>query len=187
MLITFNLSWSEHINSVCIKARKVIGVLYRHFYTNTDRTTLLKLYTALVRPHLEYACQVWNPHVMRDKEKLEKVQKFALRMCYKQWNANYTDLLSYSNILTLENRRLYLSLCIMYCVIHKLVQFYCNTFELKQSCAMRSSQGHQFFKPFAKTNAFYILLYHQCIQLRHVIISFIATVKHSLLSYMFTA
>ena len=26
---------------------------------------------------------------------LEKVQKFALRMCYKQWNASYTDLLSY--------------------------------------------------------------------------------------------
>ena len=48
VLITSNLSWSEHINSVCIKARKVIGVLYRHFYANTDRTTLLKLYTALV-------------------------------------------------------------------------------------------------------------------------------------------
>ena len=37
------LSWSEHMNSrsVCIKARKVIGVLYRHFYANTDRKTLL--------------------------------------------------------------------------------------------------------------------------------------------------
>ena len=60
VLITSNISWSEHINSVCIKVGKVIGVLYRHFYANIDWTTLLKLYIALVRPHLEYACQVWN-------------------------------------------------------------------------------------------------------------------------------
>ena len=53
-----------------------------------------------------------------------------------------------------RNRGLYLTLCVMYCIIHKLVHFYSNTFVPKQLCALHSSQGHQFIIPFAKTNAF---------------------------------
>ena len=42
---------------------------------------LLNLYTSLVRPHLEYACQVWDPYTERNIDHLEKVQKYALRIC----------------------------------------------------------------------------------------------------------
>ena len=58
VILTSNLSWSEHINSVYMKARKLIGLLYRRFYAHTNQLTLFKLYIALIRPHLEYACQV---------------------------------------------------------------------------------------------------------------------------------
>ena len=54
-----------------------------------DPSTILKLYTALVRPHLEYAAQVWNPYQKKDIQCLEKVQKFALRMCAKDYHASY--------------------------------------------------------------------------------------------------
>ena len=56
--------------------------------------TLLKLYISLIRPHLEYACQVWHPHLLTDINKLETVQKFALRLCVKRWDLGYDDLLS---------------------------------------------------------------------------------------------
>ena len=40
--ITSNLSyaWSEHINTKCIKAKKLIGLLYRRFYGNADPIAL---------------------------------------------------------------------------------------------------------------------------------------------------
>ena len=79
--ISSTLSWSEHIHIICTKARRVIGVLYRHFYLNADTNSLLQLYLSMVRPLLEYACQVWHPHLTKDIKKLESVQKLALRLC----------------------------------------------------------------------------------------------------------
>ena len=64
-----------------------------------------------MRPHLEYAVQVWNPHLVMDKNRLEKVQKFALRVCAQNYNYSYEQLLNYFEVPTLQNRRLFLSLC----------------------------------------------------------------------------
>ena len=92
--ISSDLSWSDHIHNICTRARRTIGLLYRHFYLNSNSTSLQKLYLTLVRPLLEYACQVWHPHLVRDIAKLERVQKLALRLCTKQWTLDYSTLLS---------------------------------------------------------------------------------------------
>ena len=78
IVLTSNLTWSEHIHCICSKAKKLLGLLYRQFYKNCNPTTLLTLYVCLIRPHLEYASQVWNPHLLKDINKIENVQKFAL-------------------------------------------------------------------------------------------------------------
>ena len=77
-----------------MKARRLVGLLYRKFYTNTETDVLFKLYTAMIRPHLDYACEVWSPHSRRDIDELERVQKLALRLCAKQWDINYDCIIS---------------------------------------------------------------------------------------------
>ena len=59
------------------------------------------MYKLLVRPHLEYAAPVWSPHLVKDITSLENVQKFALRMCHKNWDAGYQELLDLSTLPTL--------------------------------------------------------------------------------------
>ena len=55
LIVLHNLSWSQHIQATCKKARKMLGIIYRQFCSNnTNSLIALKLYLALVCPHLEY-------------------------------------------------------------------------------------------------------------------------------------
>ena len=59
---------------------------------------LLQLYTSLVRPHVEYAASVWDPHLQWNIQLLEKTQRFTCRMCTKTWDVSYEELLSTPNL-----------------------------------------------------------------------------------------
>ena len=82
-----------------------------------------QLYPSLIRPHLEYACPVWDPHTLKDKELLEDVQKFAFRMATKQWDSGYQDLLDIMNVPSLADRRLQLRLSLLYKIVHGMCYF----------------------------------------------------------------
>ena len=115
VLISSSLSWSPHIDAVCMKARQLQGLLYRRFYGLIDTKGMIELYRTLIRPHLEYAVPVWAPHLAKDIDKLEKVQKFGSKICLKSWdNDYYYDLLELADLPTLENRRMYLKLSVLY-------------------------------------------------------------------------
>ena len=68
LLLSTDLRWSHHIETICTKARKLLGLLYRQFANNTNTQVMVKLYLSLVRPHLEYGAQVWHPHLIKDKK-----------------------------------------------------------------------------------------------------------------------
>ena len=42
-----------------------------------NKQVWLALYTTLVRPHVEYAANIWSPHYECDKKVIEKVQHKA--------------------------------------------------------------------------------------------------------------
>ena len=77
LLLTSDLSWSKHIEGICTKTKKILGLIYRRFYQHANQETLLQLYISIVRPHMEYAAQVWDPRLKKDQDLLESTQKFA--------------------------------------------------------------------------------------------------------------
>ena len=123
------VTWGEHVQAICSKARKILGLLYRRFYNNTPISTLLQLYISLVRPHLDYASAIWSPYLSKDKIELENIQKFACRMAPGLWDSSYyQDLLELVDLPTLECQRLETRLCLLYKIIYKLCYFNLNTF-----------------------------------------------------------
>lgn len=62
LIITNDLSWHTHISTICKKARKLLGTVYRKYYQFSNSRKLLLLYLTLIRPHLEYASPVWSPY-----------------------------------------------------------------------------------------------------------------------------
>ena len=123
VIFTADLSWSEHIQSISSKAKRLLGVLYRQFYRYSSGLTLATLYKSLVRPHLEYASPVWNPYLDKDIELLESVQKMALKICTKNWNSSYEENLAIVSLTSLAQRRDHLSLCYFYKLVHNLFCF----------------------------------------------------------------
>ena len=75
---------------------------------------MLKLYISLVRLHTEYASIIWDPHLSKDILALENTQKFALRVCLKNWRADYDLLLDQAHLPRLSSRRKFLKLCLLY-------------------------------------------------------------------------
>ena len=99
--VTFSLdaSWTLHINTICLKTRKLVDMLFQKFYCHTDSHSLLKLYLSTVRPHLEYASSVWDPYLKKNIDATEHVKKFAFEVCLKDWHSNYDTLLNSANVL----------------------------------------------------------------------------------------
>ena len=123
VLLSSDLTWTPHIESICSKARKLVGLLYRQFSNNANRDVLLRLYTSIVRPHLEYAAEVWDPHLHKNIELIENVQKQALKMCTKQWDLGYQALLEQTHLQDMGNRRMHLKLCTLFKIVHGLLYF----------------------------------------------------------------
>ena len=153
--ITNNLTWSHHINIVCTKARKMLGLIYRHFYVNCNSDALLKLYLSLVRPRLEYACQVWSPQAVTQISQIERVQKLAIKIVSKEWNINYYVHLTEFQIPTLQRRRSELSLCLLYKISRSGCYFPEGLIVRKppSSYVTRSSCRFLLIQPFVKTSS----------------------------------
>ena len=67
---------------------------------------IMYLDKSLARPHLEYCCQAWHPHLQKDIDNTEKVERRATRMIPKIHSLSYDVRLYKCSMLSLEMRRL---------------------------------------------------------------------------------
>lgn len=156
--VTSNLTWTEHISQICTKARKLVGMLYRRYSKWADTDTLRCIYLTCIRPHLEYACQLWDPYINKMSQNLESIQKFACRVCLKRWDLSYNCMLQKLDLLPLTSRRKYLKLTTLYNMFSGNSYFPSGIFvqnNLNYSNWLRNSHVPRFVRPFARTNYFY--------------------------------
>ena len=92
-LLSSDLYWIPHIESLCSKVRKLTGLIYCCFYQHLSLRFYLRCMFHLSVLTSSMMSQVWNTHKTSEIKTIENVQKFALRMCAKQLSNGYEDLL----------------------------------------------------------------------------------------------
>ena len=104
VVIDDKLAFSDHLADKINKANKIVGLIRRTFQ-HLECATFKPLFTALVRPHLEYANQVWCPHLVKDIEAVENVQRRATKLVPRLRDMTYQERLRRLNLPTLAYRR----------------------------------------------------------------------------------
>ena len=105
VLVNSDLKPRENCIAVRNKAKRILGFTSRSV-SNRTKDVILKLYLALVRPHLDYAVQFWSPYYRMDIEFLERIQRKMTKMIHNIRNLSYEDRLRKLNLHSLERRRI---------------------------------------------------------------------------------
>ena len=153
--IDSNLNWRSHYSNMIKKCNSTLAFIRRNL-NNSPKHIKEKCYLALVRPRLEYAGAVWDPHFKNHREDLEKIQKRAARFVtgnYKMENGNTKLNLDILEWPTLEERRLQTKLNIFQKARLKLIDIPTDHLDFKNKTTRRGGEGQTYQRLFSNVDS----------------------------------
>ena len=113
--------------------------LIRNSFASQNVDFLVFMYKTYILPKIEYASSVWSPYYKKDVDLIEKVQKKFTKFIPNLFESPYMERLNILKMITLEERRIYLDIILMYKIVHGLVDL-----EFEKYCRFntRGTRGH---------------------------------------------
>ena len=152
--IDSKLALDTHVDAIVKKANSTRAFLARNI-PRCCREVKQMAYTTYIRPTVEYASPVLDPHTKRNTNKIEMVQRRCARYVTGNFDrtSSVTSLLNYLSWPTLEERRRQYRLAVMYRILLNQVDIHWQSFLTKTSSCTR---GHscRHFVPFCKNHVY---------------------------------
>ena len=108
--LTPDLRWNNHVHSMRNKSSATMRLLQRNMRISSTQIKT-RAYNTYVRPQLEYAATIWDPHTKQNINKLEQEQRTAARWTLgRYWNTwSVSDMLNELGWRSLEQIRKFLA------------------------------------------------------------------------------
>ena len=138
------LTWANHITDIASKSSKVLGMI-KPTLGPCKPDVKETAYNMLVRPNLEYASPVWNPHTTIQIKHLEKVQHFSARLVKNnhRHQSVTTDLIGTLGWSTLQLRRIIKQAMTFYKMLNNIINITPPPGLLRPSKKPWPLRGHQ--------------------------------------------
>ena len=161
--IDLELKYDKHINKIVGKAYSRVGMIFKGFASRNVQ--ILKIaYVSYVRPVLEYASNVWSPHILKHINAIERVQKHFTKRITSLSHLSYPERLAAIDLEPLELRRLKADLVLYYKCVNDLVALPRNDyFQLSQYTSQTRTGGNRLIRPFCSTNRFENDFFNRCL------------------------
>ena len=104
IFMSSNCSFEFHIKNLCKKCSNLSGWILRTF-TARDSITMMTLFISLVLPRLDYASQLWSPHLVKHIDQLEKIQRSFTKHITGRQSLEYSERLVSLKFYSLQRRR----------------------------------------------------------------------------------
>ena len=146
--IDADLGWNTHIHTISKKCKQISAWVFSVFYTR-ERHTMLTLFNSLIRPRMEYCCEVWNPDQNKDIGIVEQVQRSFTYRISGMDKFNYWERLQKLNIMSLQRRREKIMITHLWKILHNINP---NSINITFKEHQRSSAIQANIKPLPKLN-----------------------------------
>ena len=101
VFIAGDLSWSVHYDHICSRAYKMLGFLRRVFCRANTIIAKKHLFNVLVKSQISYCSEIWRPHLLKDIQTLENIQRRATKFILSDFSSDYKSRLLSLNMLPL--------------------------------------------------------------------------------------
>ena len=152
MIIDANLSWKLHIDYICSKISKSVGII-KKARKLLDKETLLTLYYSFIYPYLNYYVHIWGSCSDSVLKKIVLLQKKIVRIiCGVNWLAHSEPLFTSLSVLTIQKLFKYNIGLLMYKYHHGLLPKILDIFERNMDIHQYNTrQAIQLHIPICKT------------------------------------
>ena len=116
-----------HIDQMVAKASLRAKLILKIFQSR-DPKLLTKAFCVSVRPILEYASVIWNPHYKNQISKIEGVQRFFCKRLQGLWSHPYRSRLAQLSLDSLYCSKVKADLLVCYKILHNRVYLNCDDF-----------------------------------------------------------
>ena len=134
IMIDDKLNFTEHISNVCIKAGRQLNVLQR-LKKVLDYKSRMAIYKSFVMSNFNYCPIVWMFTGKKSLDRIEDIQKRALRFVLNDYQSNYQDLLNKSEATGIKIMTLRLLAIEVYKCVNNLNPKYLNEMFTKKKCS----------------------------------------------------